>query len=991
MATLPELEDALRNADAAGDAAAAQQLADEIVRMRGQSTQTPAPQTAPSTIPTMLSGMDSPVFGSGQVVPAATPPAPAPVNQGADAATYVLQRADRGLADAAGAPVDLMSAGLNIGAFGVDKIAELFGGNFDARVTNPVMGSDWIADKVSGAYEGAGGTIVPEEAVSGGVKTAGTLARGGAAAMAPGMAMASAPVQAASQGRRFLAPLTAPYQTNVGSTLARDAVAGGGAAMGGQAYDDFAPEAVQESSAGPLLKMLASIIGGVGGAGAVGMAEGLAQGGSSGIKNAITGGDKNAPIDSVSQKPFSGGEMDMAARIAQEIPSSKMHTLDALDAKEFDFAPPNARPTTGMASDDIGMALHENNLRAKDGQRFIEQDTRRRAYADRLLDETSPRGADARAFTGEAQRQYDDTLARAEQGVESSLQDQEAATAELRRQNADLEGYRAGQPRVSAAMADDFDAERRAARQRKNELYDAADPRTEVEGGLLSEAVRRIDEQMPEAERMVAGPYSQIANRVRALVEQVDPETGDIAVRNTTYGDIKALRAQVSEARKAAVTASGQSVAGSGADVQRLDQLGAVLNRLADEINPEAARHYREEYAPRFKQGKAGEYGAAIDRSTRTGGESSATRPSEFGDKFLAKPEDAASFRRAMTPPASDAPRIEGPAPARGSAETLERPVAQNAREWMLGDLAKSGVLTDNAELRYDKFRQWADKNRATIDQFPEIRQTIDRELAAAQRGGALSRQLASQVAQARGNLKTTQRELQQSALSSVLGKSPEKAIGSIMGGADPERQMAEIVQRTRGNKDAKEGLKAATRDWIRSKASNSGGLLGHDDAAMLSQAKLSNLFKQHEKTLATVYGPDEMNALRQAHKLMKVETSRDIRSSSGSNTADKINMAQKTATEQRKRVLEAGLKLKYGVLLGGGINRTVNLFLSALPNKDRAINEILFEMHFNPDLAKHLLTRPIKEVGSEAWNSKLNLLLAAATGARESVEGGDK
>lgn len=37
MATLPELEDALRNADAAGDAGAAKILADEIVRMRGDT------------------------------------------------------------------------------------------------------------------------------------------------------------------------------------------------------------------------------------------------------------------------------------------------------------------------------------------------------------------------------------------------------------------------------------------------------------------------------------------------------------------------------------------------------------------------------------------------------------------------------------------------------------------------------------------------------------------------------------------------------------------------------------------------------------------------------------------------------------------------------------------------------------------------------------------------------------------------------------------
>lgn len=481
----------------------------------------PAPVQAQNGFDKMLSGMDAPAQ------------APA-TNQGLDAPTYVMQRANRGLADALGAPVDLAAAGMNLGLLGADKIAQLFGGSVDTRIEKPVMGSDWIADMAAGANEAVGGNIVPEEAVSPAARTTGTLARGASAALAPGMALASAPVQAATQGRRVVGALTSPYQSQAGSTLARDAVAGGGAALASQSYDDYAPEAVQESVAGPLLKMLASMVGGVGGASAVGFAEGMAQGGTSAIKNAITGGDPNAPIDAVSGQRFSRGEMDMAARIAQEIPSSKMHTLDKLDAREFDFVPPNARPTTGMQSDDIGMAMHENALRARDGQRFIEQDTRRRAAADELLKSTAPRGADGRAFVQEAGGQYRDTIDAAEKGVSDAVQNQAQAQQDLARKNADLEGFRAGQGRASTAMAEDFDSARRAARQEKNARYDAADPNTEVDGNFLSEAVRRIDAEMPEAERMVSGPYSQIAGRVRALVEQVDPETGEVNIRNTT-------------------------------------------------------------------------------------------------------------------------------------------------------------------------------------------------------------------------------------------------------------------------------------------------------------------------------------------------------------------------------------------------------------------------------------------------------------------------
>jgi len=967
MASLPELEDALRNADAAGDTAAAQQLADEIVRMRGSGAeqQQPAPVQAAQPLP----------HPGQNAMP--------PVNQGVDAPLRVLQQGNRGLADAVGAPVDMVSMGLNAGAFGVDKIAELFGGNFDARIEKPVLGSDWIADKVSGAYEAVGGNIVPEEAVSPGVDIAAQGARGAAAALPVAFGLASAPVQASGK----LPALAKPYGSEAGATLTRDAVAGAGAGVGQAGYDEFAPQEIQDSFAGPFLKALSSIIGGVGAAGLESVAEGSVKGLANAGRNVAVGaGDPSAPVNSATGKPFTRTEMDQAAQVAQAMPSQRGQAVANIEegARDFaQFATPAETPTVGMLSDDIGMAVQENVLRARNGQRFAERDAARRGAASRQVDQTAPAGADGRNFTNEATRQYDETLNTARSTVDDAAAREAAARTDLQRQNADLEGFRAGQPQVSRAMAEDFDAERQAARQQKNDLYDAADPKAPVDGRFLDEAVSRIDKEMPDAERMNPGPYAEIAGRVRRLTSETisgdeaasaidptrlrqNPDGTVTIVKDITWGDLKALRAQVSEARKAAVTASGQSVAGSGADVQRLDQLNKVLGKLADEINPEAAKNYREEYAPRFKEGRAGEYGAAVDRATRTGGESSATRPSEFGDKFLRKPEDAASLLRA-TPG--------------GRTE-------QNARGWMLGDLAKSGVLTDNAEIRFDKFKQWADKNRETISQFPELAETVDQELSRAQRGGALSKQLAQEVADARAGLKTTETELRRSALQSAIGNNPENAVASIMGSGDPETRMAEMVQKLSGNKDATNGLKAAVRDWVKDKAGTTAGIVGDPDATRLSRANLEKLFNKHEKTLAKIYSPDEMNALRQAHKLMSAEAKLDIKTTAGSNTFDKVMAAQKTDVDQRKRMLEAALKAKYGVLKGGGVFRTINLFLSALPDGNKGLEDLLFEVQFNPDLAKHLLTRPVKDVNSPAWNSRLNTLMGVVAGARESTEG---
>jgi hypothetical protein len=152
----------------------------------------------------------------------------------------------------------------------------------------------------------------------------------------------------------------------------------------------------------------------------------------------------------------------------------------------------------------------------------------------------------------------------------------------------------------------------------------------------------------------------------------------------------------------------------------------------------------------------------------------------------------------------------------------------------------------------------------------------------------------------------------------------------------------------------------------------------------------MEKMFQKHEKTLAKVYSPEEMNALRQAHKLMNAESKLDVRATAGSNTADKVFAAQNQSFEQGKRLLEAALSVRYGVLVGGGMIRKINMFLQTFPDRDKAIRDVLFEMQFNPELAKHLLTRPIKEIDTKPWNAKLNRLLAYATGAREAGEGDD-
>ncbi|MBE0561854.1 MAG: hypothetical protein IH622_13710 [Ochrobactrum anthropi] len=890
-----------------------------------------------------------------------TPPITQPQGNGG---LYVAQQANRGLADVVGAPVDLASAGINLGLAGADKLAGLFGGGVDARISEPVFGSDWIANRAADVNQAVTGNApVQADDVSGTARLLGAGARGATSAAAGAMGLASAPAQVAGQGSRLLGGLTQPYASGAGATIARDAIAGAGAGIGAQSYDEFAPQAVQDSSFSPIAKTLAALMGGVGAAGLSSVAEGTVKGIGNLGRNIIQGSeDAASPINPTTGQRYTRTEMDQAARVAQNMPTNRAQALANIDegAQDFaQFANKSETPTTGMLADDIGMSIQENVLRARDPQRFVERDTARRSLASDRLDASTPRGAEGRNFTNEATRQYDDTLNAARQQVDDVTGRQATAQADLARQNADLGEFRTRQPETSAKLAQEFNTQHSAAQAQKNALYNSVDDATPVAGQELYDDLAAVRESVPRAAQS-GTDYATVNNRLDGLLRQVNPETGEATIRDLTYGDLKILRADVNAARKEAVAA--------GRDVTYLDRVGNVLSQRIDEINPEAAANYRENFAPRFRTGRAGEYVNQTKAAARTGNESSATRPSEFGGKFLSKPEDAAALQRAVD--------------VNGNPVT-----AQNATEWMLGDLAKSGVLTDKADLRFDKFKQWADRNKGVIDQFPAVRERVDQELARAQSGSKLSKELADEVNAARANLRTTEDQLRRSALQNAVGNSPENAVAGIMGSGDPEKRMAEMVDKLKGNKDATDGLKAATRDWIKNKAGTTAANVGEGDTVRLSRAKLDTLFKQHEKTLAKIYTPEEMNSLRQAHKLLDVEKRLDVKSTAGSDTFNKF-MADKGAREaQLNRALEAGLKGYFGVLKGGGVYRTIKLALSSLPDGTKGVSDILFEMQFNPELAKHLLTRDVKDIGSPAWNGKLLKLLAIDRGAQENVE----
>jgi hypothetical protein len=146
-----------------------------------------------------------------------------------------------------------------------------------------------------------------------------------------------------------------------------------------------------------------------------------------------------------------------------------------------------------------------------------------------------------------------------------------------------------------------------------------------------------------------------------------------------------------------------------------------------------------------------------------------------------------------------------------------------------------------------------------------------------------------------------------------------------------------------------------------------------------VSFAKLDALFKKHESALSQVLSPEEMNNLRQVHKMLSV-SKRDVQATIGSATAER--QALDTAQTQALFPLEAALRLKFGMLKGGGIMALIKRSLRQMKGSETDnVEQLRRKMAFDPELAKHLLTRQV-DVGGAKWNAKLNRLLGYKRGA---------
>lgn len=346
-----------------------------------------------------------------------------------------VQGVGRGLADLAGMPADLTTLGINMPIAGGEALANLFLPDEQEialpRIENPVGGGDWLADLIGSGFELGGGDLIdygemnPQERLAYNVNRFGTQAAVGGS----GLARAAAARQGATapqMGDFLLAPYSGP---NVGRTLTAD-VAGGAGAGAGLTY---AEEAFPENEWAQFIAMLGG-----------------------GLAGNMAGAVANAPADAVRSMsrftpdpdiPYAPGSMlptskrvaDMAARVVQQQTTNPKAAAGAIAERTSlarKFGEP--MPTSGIASDDIGLIGLERGLRQGENRdnpslrrQFLERDQAlKEGAADSVYRLTDP-GADLPAGLSYAQARPAELAAQRDAAALPILQQAEASGAQI--------------------------------------------------------------------------------------------------------------------------------------------------------------------------------------------------------------------------------------------------------------------------------------------------------------------------------------------------------------------------------------------------------------------------------------------------------------------------------------------------------------------------------------------------------------------------------
>ncbi len=223
---------------------------------------------------------------------------------------------------------------------------------------------------------------------------------------------------------------------------------------------------------------------------------------------------------------------------------------------------------------------------------------------------------------------------------------------------------------------------------------------------------------------------------------------------------------------------------------------------------------------------------------------------------------------------------------------------------------------------------QWSRNNADVLAQMPALRTEFNGYVQSARRGQQLSTDARSGLDQARAAHQMSELEVDRSIVGTLLREDPRDVASKLLGGGyNAEKRLDEIAALVKNDAPAARGWKAAVAEVLADKVQGS-RMVG--EAPEVQFARLAKEFKDNEVLLAKTFSPEDMNGLRQAHKLLEYFKEAEKRATVGRNTADKWNVPG-----------WAQLAVRHfkGDLAGGGLIKRFKLLLEQLPSNKRRLN----------------------------------------------------
>jgi hypothetical protein len=904
------------------------------------------------------------------------------------------------ISDTLGLPVNLATAGLNLGGRGINAAA---GHDVIPPIQEPIGGSEWI-DRQLGNSIGVGrGAVKPQNAAEriaqsvGGV-TGQALGQWGAA--------------------RVLAPLATP--TSVTGRVLKavsdvgpvgSAIAGAGAGLGGGIAEEVAPEPYK-----PLAGLAGQLVGG--GAAALGSAA-TAKAGQLGWQVAR---DLVGP-----QLPKIGG------RITNEMAAERLLGAfrEALHPDTPEQIIPGSQPTTFQLTGDTGIGQMERGARTTGAGPFLDRAVEQNAARVQAIQDL----AHADANPGAVRDLFTSHLAAMDQAAEQSTQ---AARTAAEAQFAGLGGTGA-RADYGAAMRDQLEANKAAAKAAESKLWKTIDPNGDlaIDASPAIQRENEIRSAMSGSAKPMEGEEAAIFNRVREFPQQFPgavpfQEVADLrgrllaAIRNEreVNGQTPALR------RMQGLRGAIDDTIATGAQRVADQQTAAVA---AGTMSPEDTwyanllKWQRDHAAAQLGNAEVAQGGvrgsAFTNAAGGSGGISSGSRgasqaggrigypPNNQGLPGEAQPltpnfdaEAAARYRAAAdahrnmaqtfkTGPV-DAVLRAGPngtpyrltetqVPERfiGTSEGVQAYLnaggnPETLQQALVGDLRRTATNPDGT-LNTRAYQRWLNQRADPLRSFPDLQGRLQSAAGAQDAVDAVASMAADRI-----------REYQQSAARHFLNAEPSQAVQSAFASKNPRADFAQLAQMTESDPAARAGLQRAIVDHMlgRTLSNTEAGSTG---VRQIKSDVFQSYLERNRAALQRVFSPDQMEAMQAvAEDLQRSNRSITSKIAGSPGTAQDIALseAKMSMLGHLLRFLPAGI----GGLVGGipgavggwatsntamairraGLKKVEDVVADALLNPERARTLL---MEYTPRSAPRIAARLASQYGASAARAGLD------------------